>query len=197
MIKRILAIVLASTLVCACASVVFATGDDLEILLVDNFKQGDVNLDTKVNIKDATLIQKHLAKIKELDASQLLLADVDGKEGVSIKDATHLQKWIAGLVDQLFSSEVESSTADITTKAEKTEAVFTTESQVATEETDLTNPTEITKPAATLATDPDETTEALPSTATAPAETSEVITESTTTTRDSNKPIELPFVPNR
>ena len=64
--------------------------------------QGDVNLDTQVNIKDATLIQKHLAKLVSIDDAQLLLADVDGVAGVNIKDATHLQKWIAGMADELY-----------------------------------------------------------------------------------------------
>ncbi len=71
--------------------------------------QGDVDLDTQVNIKDATLIQKHLAKLVVLEDAQLLLADVDGSIGVNIKDATHLQKWIAGLVDKLFSPKSDST----------------------------------------------------------------------------------------
>ena len=58
---------------------------------------GDVNFDGKVNIKDATLIQKHLAKLESLSAEALEVADfkVDGK--VNIKDATAIQKFIAKL----------------------------------------------------------------------------------------------------
>ena len=56
---------------------------------------GDVNLDGKVNIKDVTAIQKHLAFIKSLSDEGYKLADfkVDGK--VNIKDATAIQKFLA------------------------------------------------------------------------------------------------------
>lgn len=59
---------------------------------------GDVNLDFKVNIKDATLIQKYVAKLKPLDSLQLTIADVDLNEKVNIKDATCIQKKIAGIL---------------------------------------------------------------------------------------------------
>ncbi len=59
---------------------------------------GDVNLDFKVNIKDATLIQKFVAKIKTLDRLQLGLADADSNSKVNIKDATFIQKKIAGII---------------------------------------------------------------------------------------------------
>ena len=69
------------------------------------YSKGDVNLDSNVNIKDATLIQKHLAGLSNFDEAQRILADVDGLEGVNIKDATHLQKWLAGVVDTLYGNE--------------------------------------------------------------------------------------------
>ncbi len=106
MLKRTLAVVLAlAIMMTAGAFAAFAENDDLEILPGFDFKQGDVNLDNGVNIKDVTLIQKILAKIKEVGEHQLSLADVDGKSGLSIKDATHLQKWIADLVEELYSPE--------------------------------------------------------------------------------------------
>lgn len=71
---------------------------------------GDVNLDDTVNIKDATMVQKYLARLITLDEEELLLAEVDGAEGVNIKDATHLQKWIVGLVDELYAPEIEQET---------------------------------------------------------------------------------------
>lgn len=60
---------------------------------------GDVTIDGKVNIRDATAIQKHLAKIKLLSDDALLLADFDQNEKLNIKDATSIQKFIAGLID--------------------------------------------------------------------------------------------------
>ena len=66
--------------------------------LVEGFELGDVNRDSKLNIRDATLIQKALAKLESLDDEQLTLADylTDGK--VNIKDATQIQKKIANII---------------------------------------------------------------------------------------------------
>lgn len=62
------------------------------------FELGDVNRDSKLNIRDATLIQKVLAKLEQFDNEQLILADylTDGK--VNIKDATQIQKKLANLI---------------------------------------------------------------------------------------------------
>lgn len=106
MIKKIMAAILSVMLAASGIAAVCATGDDLPILPVVLYKQGDVNRDSKVNIKDATQIQKYLALMVEFDKKQTKLADVDGKEGISIKDVTHIQKWIVGLVDELFGGEV-------------------------------------------------------------------------------------------
>lgn len=58
---------------------------------------GDVNLDSKVNIKDATAIQKHLANIVALTDEGFALADADDSGKVNIRDATAIQKHIAGI----------------------------------------------------------------------------------------------------
>lgn len=58
---------------------------------------GDVNEDGKVNIKDATVIQKHIAKLTVIDAKLVKVADVNGDERISIKDASAIQKYIAKL----------------------------------------------------------------------------------------------------
>ena len=57
---------------------------------------GDVNGDGKVNVKDVTAIQKHIAKSNELTKEQLEKADINGDGKVTVKDATALQKKIAG-----------------------------------------------------------------------------------------------------
>lgn len=68
---------------------------------------GDADLDYRVTIKDATKIQKHLAKISELNEIQLILADVDENSSVSVKDATKIQKFLAGFADiSVVGSEV-------------------------------------------------------------------------------------------
>lgn len=58
---------------------------------------GDVNLDSKLNIRDATLLQKHLANIVTLNSTALELADFDENGKINIRDATAIQKNIAGL----------------------------------------------------------------------------------------------------
>lgn len=159
------------------AVVVFAEEDDTELLPGVVFKVGDVNLDTKVNIKDASLIQKHLAKITTLADNQLDIADVDGKKGVSIKDATHLQKWLAGIVDELFAPK---STEPAEEPTEVPTEVTTEITEAPTEEyTEATLPTE--EPFVTL---PEVLPETLP----------ETLPE-IESTKDEHKPIELPFVP--
>ncbi|MGN1202997.1 MAG: dockerin type I domain-containing protein, partial [Eubacterium sp.] len=70
--------------------------EDPEICLL-----GDVNLDGVVTIDDATLVQKYLAGISELDDPiQLLAADVDSSGEITIDDATRIQKYLAGLIDE-------------------------------------------------------------------------------------------------
>ncbi|MBR3987760.1 MAG: leucine-rich repeat protein [Clostridia bacterium] len=59
---------------------------------------GDANLDGKVNIRDATAIQKHTAKIDILEGKALELADFNLDNNVNIKDATAVQKKTAGLI---------------------------------------------------------------------------------------------------
>lgn len=62
------------------------------------FELGDANKDGKLNIRDATIIQKHLAKMVTLDENAVALADFDLNGKVNIKDATMIQKKIAGLI---------------------------------------------------------------------------------------------------
>lgn len=53
---------------------------------------GDVDLNGKVNVKDATLIQKYLVNMEELDKHPLGQGDVNSDGAVNIKDATIIQK---------------------------------------------------------------------------------------------------------
>lgn len=75
-------------------------GGTLVIKAITNKKvntdiKGDVNYDEKVNITDATLIQKHLAKINTLQYHKLTNADFNGDGKVNINDTTAIQKYIA------------------------------------------------------------------------------------------------------
>lgn len=67
---------------------------DLEVTL-----KGDADCNGKVNVKDATLIQKHVAKISTLTDQGFVNAEVDGNGKVNVKDATMIQKFIANMIE--------------------------------------------------------------------------------------------------
>lgn len=58
---------------------------------------GDANLDGKLNVRDATAVQKHMAKLQLLEGKALELADFNSDGKINIKDATAIQKHIAGI----------------------------------------------------------------------------------------------------
>lgn len=58
---------------------------------------GDADKNGKVNIKDATLIQKYSAKLVEIAESDMYVADVNSDGKVNIKDATSIQKFVANI----------------------------------------------------------------------------------------------------
>lgn len=58
---------------------------------------GDATTDGKVNVRDATYVQKSLANIVELGTLSEIVSDVNDDGKVTIKDATAIQKQIAGL----------------------------------------------------------------------------------------------------
>ncbi|MBE6738557.1 MAG: hypothetical protein E7566_07935 [Ruminococcaceae bacterium] len=62
---------------------------------------GDINGDGNVNIKDPTLLQKHLAGLETLTSEQEKYTDIDTDGKVTVKDATMIQKFVAGLIDSL------------------------------------------------------------------------------------------------
>lgn len=68
---------------------------EYDVALFERLILGDTNLDDNVKIQDATLIQKAVAKITNLEGNQLITADVNGDSKVNVKDATAIQKYIA------------------------------------------------------------------------------------------------------
>ena len=62
---------------------------------------GDLNGDNKVDITDATVVQKSVAELIELDEKQKKAADTNKDGKVDITDATLIQKYIAELIDFL------------------------------------------------------------------------------------------------
>ena len=56
---------------------------------------GDADLDGKINIKDATVVQKVCAKFIEFDDTAFGAANVNYDDKINIKDATAIQKYLA------------------------------------------------------------------------------------------------------
>lgn len=61
------------------------------------FEIGDVDRDGRISIKDATEIQKQLAKLVVFDEEQEYLADYNEDGFVNVKDATAIQRKLANL----------------------------------------------------------------------------------------------------
>lgn len=68
---------------------------------VEVYIKGDVNGDGRVTVSDATLIQKSIASLVELDGRQVASAETTGDKVVSVTDATRIQKYLAGVTDSL------------------------------------------------------------------------------------------------
>ena len=66
-------------------------GDAVYVML------GDSDLSDKVNVKDATLVQKHVASLLTLEDKALFAANADGSDAVNVKDATAIQKFCASI----------------------------------------------------------------------------------------------------
>ncbi len=133
---------------------------------------GDADQNDKVNVKDATEIQKHIAGLTEADGvialtePGIFAANVDSNSSVNVKDVTAIQKYIAGLdvlyaIDQLVLYKTEevvvpttSGEADVTdpttTKEAETQPTTTTKEEVTepttTTEEEGTQPTSTTEP---------------------------------------------------
>ena len=184
--KKIIALVLAA-LVALCGLTVFSSA-------AEGFAYGDANRDGKINIKDATYIQRFVAMMTEFDQQELKLADVNADSKVNIKDATMVQKLVAKLIsgfpadtlpqettassvadETTFSSEVVTDTEFVTTnKTEATEVETNStegETEINTDPAEDVKPTQPVKPTKPAQTDPAETTAP-----TKPAETDPVET---------------------
>ena len=62
---------------------------------------GDVNLDGKVDVKDATALQRYLAEIASLTDKQLAVADANGDGKINVSDVTAIQRYVAEVIPSL------------------------------------------------------------------------------------------------
>lgn len=60
---------------------------------------GDTDFDGKITVRDATALQKHIAKIITLSEDALYYGDVNGSGDVTVSDATTIQKYVANIID--------------------------------------------------------------------------------------------------
>ena len=77
-------------------------GDDYFIPYEEpvNYILGDVNGDSDVAIVDATLVQRHVAKLDTLEGTAALAADVSQDGDIAIVDATLIQRFVAKIIDE-------------------------------------------------------------------------------------------------
>ena len=87
--KKILAAVLAAILTVSSAAAAAAA---------EAPKRGDVNLDGKVDVTDATTVQKICAGLGTYSDEQLGAADANRSGSVDIVDATYIQRLAAGII---------------------------------------------------------------------------------------------------
>ena len=74
----------------------YSTDDELNYdVYVNGVCLGDVNNDRRIDIRDVSAIQRHLAEYTLLNDAQLLAADIDRDGNVTIDDATALQMFLA------------------------------------------------------------------------------------------------------
>lgn len=81
--------------------------------IVSPLIRGDIDCDSMVTIKDATLIQKYQADIIELSKRDIFTGDVDGDDEATIKDVTLIQKKVAGIIDKFVTEDVLYNTIEI------------------------------------------------------------------------------------
>ena len=152
---------------------------------------GDANADGKVNIKDATVIQKHIAKMETEVELETQIADCfeDGK--INIKDATLIQKFLAKYETERVGEELIKYTV-VTLPVSTVSATTATadETEIATAE--ITTTAIETEPQTTTAVTEPETT--VPET-TVPPVTTQVVTEVVTTEATEPATEEITTVP--
>lgn len=69
---------------------------------------GDTDHSGVVDVKDATLIQKHSASLIVLEKNPLVYSDVNGDNSVNVVDATNVQKYAASIsVNEVVGSHIE------------------------------------------------------------------------------------------
>ncbi len=77
----------------------YANACGLKFVNLSGDIMGDSDADGRITVKDATLIQKHVAGLATLDEVAVGVSDVTADGNVNVKDATLIQKFVAGIVN--------------------------------------------------------------------------------------------------
>ncbi len=126
--KRIISVILSSLLVLS-AIPVFAFSSN-------EHKNGDVNLDGTLSVKDASSIQKAIAKLIEFNEEQNRLADFNLDGTVNIRDVTKIQKVLAEIDEMPVETANTEATAAETTTEPGTDTTADTSATTATNASD-------------------------------------------------------------
>lgn len=98
MSKKLLSLLLSIIMAVGAFSVISVNAETATSTDTDNeVKYGDIDGNSKVNIKDVTALQKYLVGIDV--TADLTYADVNGDEVTDIADATTIQKYISHIID--------------------------------------------------------------------------------------------------
>lgn len=88
-------------------------------ICIVNQVPGDVDFDGEVSILDATIVQRFLAKLCDLNSSQLLILDKGRTNEVTVLDATEIQRFLAKLQSNLDYKYLPSSQTNLGTHWKK------------------------------------------------------------------------------
>ncbi len=75
----------------------YANANNIPFKGISTYNIGDVDMDGKVDILDATLIQKYSVNLVDFSAEQKYLADYNDDGDITVVDATEIQKFIVHL----------------------------------------------------------------------------------------------------
>lgn len=72
----------------------YANENNIPFVIIPEYEIGDIDLNGRVDVNDATEIQRYSAELVSLTDEQILLADMNADGLINISDATAIQKYI-------------------------------------------------------------------------------------------------------
>lgn len=72
----------------------YATENNIPFVAISEYELGDVDLNGRVDVKDATDIQRYAAELATFNETQISVADMNNDGVINVADATDIQKYI-------------------------------------------------------------------------------------------------------